>query len=108
MTSRYPDLNEKALMGGDIGIAALGSFRNLGERLDVARERFLALGDFDGLACVVDFSRHHELHRIGETGLVNLQGQRGWVVGAVGGRYRHIEALGAHRILMIRAAAAPR
>ena len=24
MTSRYPDLNEKAMMGGDIGIAALG------------------------------------------------------------------------------------
>ena len=30
-----------------LGIAALGSFRDLGDRLDVARERFLALGGFD-------------------------------------------------------------
>lgn len=30
-----------------LGIAALGSFRDLGERLDAARGRFLALGDFD-------------------------------------------------------------
>lgn len=30
-----------------LGIAALGSFKDLGNRLDVARERFLALGAFD-------------------------------------------------------------
>lgn len=32
---------------GTLGIAALGSFRDLGRRLDLARERFLALGPFD-------------------------------------------------------------
>jgi len=32
---------------GTLGIAALGSFRDLGGRLDVARDRFLELGAFD-------------------------------------------------------------
>lgn len=30
-----------------LGIAALGAFRDLGQRLDVARDRFLALGSFE-------------------------------------------------------------
>lgn len=30
-----------------LGIAALGAFKDLGRRLDIARERFLALGEFD-------------------------------------------------------------
>ena len=37
------------ISGGEatLGIAALGSFKDLGNRLQVARERFLALGEFD-------------------------------------------------------------